>query len=77
MKAIQITIDEHLLRRLDADAEVQELGRSAVFRRAVERYLRLKRAAGIDESYARAYQGREGLDKAWEGWSDEGVWPED
>ena len=34
MKAIQVMFDETLLKRLDADAEVRKVGRSAVLRRA-------------------------------------------
>jgi metal-responsive CopG/Arc/MetJ family transcriptional regulator len=56
MKAIQITMDESLLARLDADEEVRRLGRSAVLRRAVEEYLRRRRAAGIADAYRRAYR---------------------
>ena len=77
MKAIQITIDEGLLRRLDAEPEVRELGRSAVFRRAVDQYLRRKRSSNIDRAYAQAYRGRAGLGKEWQDWEDEGTWPEE
>jgi predicted transcriptional regulator len=77
MKAIQITIDDALLQRLDADAEVREVGRSAVFRRAVDAYLKRKRTADVDQAYERAYRAGDGLGRDWNQWSDEGVWPED
>jgi len=47
MKAIQVTLDDDLLARLDRDEEVQRDGRSAVLRRAAELYLRKRRASAI------------------------------
>ena len=76
MKPIQILIDEPLLRRLDADAEVRKLGRSAVLRRAAAEYLRGRRARSIEEAYRRAYRKGEGLGQDFTGWEDEGSWPE-
>jgi len=55
MRAVQFTIDEALLRRIDADREAKELGRSAFLRRAVEHYLRQKRAGEIRNAYRRGY----------------------
>jgi metal-responsive CopG/Arc/MetJ family transcriptional regulator len=77
MKAIQITVDERLLARLDRDPEVKRSGRSAVFRRAVEAYLRARRKREIAEAYRRGYAKDRGLGPEWEGWAEEGVWPED
>ena len=76
MRAIQITIDEELLAALDADPEVQQDGRSAVIRRATHDYLRRSRRRAIAEQYERAYGGGSGLDSGFEGWEDEGRWPE-
>lgn len=76
MKAIQISMDEDLLTRLDADEEVQKDGRSAVLRRAVDQYLRQRRAQTIAAAYARAYGLTPGLDQEFAGWEAEGVWPE-
>ena len=75
MKAIQITLDERLLARLDADEEAQRDGRSAVIRRAVFEYLRRKRQASVVEADRRAYA--KGNADDLEGWADEGVWPEE
>jgi metal-responsive CopG/Arc/MetJ family transcriptional regulator len=74
MKPIQITLDDGLLARLDADPEVQRDGRSAVLRRAAEEYLRRRRKRVVAEQYARAYQGSGA--SGFEGWEDEGQWPE-
>jgi metal-responsive CopG/Arc/MetJ family transcriptional regulator len=76
MKAIQISFDEALLRELDATEEVRKEGRSAVLRRAVAEYLHQKRKQGIDESYRRAYGANSGLGHEFNGWEDQGQWPE-
>lgn len=75
MRAIQVTFDERLLARLDADAEVKRDGRSAVMRRAVFAYLRRKRRAAIAEAYRRGYG--KGVEPDLAGWADAGVWPEE
>ena len=77
MKAIQITLDEALLARLDADAEVRRdgrYGRSAVIRRATDEYLRRRRREAITSQYAKGYG--HGVEDELGGWADEGTWPE-
>lgn len=76
MKAIQITVDERLLARMDADPEVKREGRSAVFRRAVEAYLRQRRNDRIADAYRRGYARGSAVEQEFTGWSDEGVWLE-
>jgi metal-responsive CopG/Arc/MetJ family transcriptional regulator len=76
MKAIQITFDETLLQELDETEEVRREGRSAVLRRAVAEYLRRRRRYSISEQYARAYGSSPGLGDEFEGWEDQGQWPE-
>jgi len=76
MKPIQIMIDERLLARLDADEEVRRAGRSAVMRRAIAEYLRRKRSQRTAERYRRAYGSAPGLGEGFEGWEEEGIWPE-
>jgi metal-responsive CopG/Arc/MetJ family transcriptional regulator len=75
MKAIQVTLDEALLARLDADAEVRRDGRSAVLRRAADEYLRQRRRRAIADQYAKAYHGG-ALTDEFSGWEQEGTWPE-
>ena len=76
MKAIRITVDERLLARLDADPEVKRTGRSAVFRRAVELYLRERRRRRIDDAYSRAYGKGSAVEAEFAGWPEEGSWHE-
>lgn len=68
--------DEALLRRLDADDEVRQMGRSAVLRRAAAEYLRRRRAGQTAAAYRRAYgASRSALEAELTGWPDEGTWP--
>lgn len=76
MKAIQITLDEALLARLDASAEVRRDGRSAVLRRAADEYLRRRRKRAITDQYAKAYGSGAALGDEFSGWEGEGAWPD-
>lgn len=76
MKAIQVTLDDALLARLDADDEVRRDGRSAVIRRATAEYLRRRRKHAIADQYARAYGANPDLGDEFSGWENEGAWPE-
>ena len=51
-------MDTDLLRRIDADPEARERGRSAFIRSSVEMYLRAKRRREIDAQIASAYAKR-------------------
>jgi metal-responsive CopG/Arc/MetJ family transcriptional regulator len=75
MKTIQITMDENLLEQLDQDQETQRDGRSAVLRRAIAEYLERRRRQDIAERYRKAYSKKPGLGRDFEGWEDEGQWP--
>jgi len=68
-------MDEALLAKLDADEETRRDGRSAVLRRAAERYLKQRQRTSISERYRKAYAGEAGLGAGFEGWEREGVWP--
>ncbi len=76
MRAIQVTLDERLLAKLDATEEAKREGRSAVLRRALGEYLNRRRQSEIAEAYTRAY-GESGQLEELAGWEGEGVWPED
>jgi metal-responsive CopG/Arc/MetJ family transcriptional regulator len=75
MKAIQVSFDEGLLHRLDADPDVKKVGRSEVMRRAVAVYLHRRRADAIRDAYVKAYGDRKSQGDDLTGWSDEGSWP--
>lgn len=77
MKAIQLTIDEELLRELDASDEVKRAGRSAVIRRATAEYLARAKKQAISQRYLRGYGDSGALGRELAGWSEEGAWPDD
>jgi metal-responsive CopG/Arc/MetJ family transcriptional regulator len=54
-KAVQISVDLELLRRIDADPETRKQGRSAFVRSAVSSYLAAKRRKAIDLAIGAAY----------------------
>ena len=56
-RPVQISLDTDLLRRIDAEPEVRERGRSAFIRSAVEVYLYARRRREIDVRIAAAYDG--------------------
>ena len=71
-------MDEDLLRALDADEDVQKIGRSAVFRRITAEYLDSRRRTEISAAYNQAYgKGFSGLDDEFAEWENEGVWPKE
>jgi predicted transcriptional regulator len=77
MKAIQITIDDELLRRLDGSDEVTREGRSAVIRRALTEYLNRQHARQIRERYNLAYRDKDALGTEFSGWEEQGAWPDE
>ena len=56
-RLVQISLDADLLRRIDADPEVRERGRSVFIRSAIEIYLRARQRREIDEQFRKAYAG--------------------
>jgi len=57
-RAVQISLDEPLLRRIDADPQARKIGRSAFIRSAVLVYLEAKKRRSTDEAIRRAYEGK-------------------
>ena len=74
MKTIQITMDEELLARLDKAEEVQQIGRSAVIRRATAEYLARQSRLEIARQYQEAYGADADLGNEFKGWEDEAAW---
>ena len=54
-KAVLVSIDVELLRRVDAQPETRKRGRSAFVRSAIECYLRAKKRREIDEAISTAF----------------------
>ena len=77
MKAIRVTFDEELIKRLDRHPTVRERGRSAVLREAAVSYLERQDAKEIARRYRAGYRDTTGLDDELEGWAAEGAWPGD
>ncbi len=77
MKAIQISVDERWLERVDADDETKLRGRSAFIRGAVLSYLERKREAEIVAAYRRGYGGAPVTDDEFSVEGDGSPWPED
>lgn len=50
-------MDRDLLKRIDADQETQQKGRSAFVRSAVELYLKAKQRKEVEAQLDRAYSG--------------------
>ena len=57
-RPVQISIDEELLRHVDADPVAREQGRSALVRTALRFYLEAKQRRDLEAQLQRAYQGR-------------------
>ena len=73
MKAIQVTFDEELLKKLDRHPTVQERGRSAVLREAAADYLKRQDAEEIARRYRMGYRDTTTLDDELERWAAAGT----
>ena len=57
-RAVQISLDQDLLSRIDRDPETRKLGRSAFIRSAVSTYLLAKERRKLDDAIRKAYRGK-------------------
>lgn len=57
-KAVQVSLDQTLLKRIDADPDVKKRGRSAFVREALHLYLRARKRMQVDDEIRAAYSGR-------------------
>ena len=77
-KPVQISIDLELLRRIDADPETRERGRSAFVRSAVSSYLAAKQRKAVDLAIAAAYGGAaDAMEAEVSALVDAQAWPRD
>ncbi len=75
-KAVQVSIDVDLLRRIDADPETRKKGRSAFVRSAVSSYLAAKERRQIDATIRAAYgRAADAMDTEVADLMDAQAWP--
>ena len=77
MKPVQVLFDESLLAELDTDDEVKKHGRSRVLRDLVSGYLRSRRQEILDSQYAAGYGSESQVCEEFDGWDEEGEWPDE
>ena len=78
VKAVQVSMELELLRRVDSQPETRQHGRSAFVRSAIESYLRANERREVDEAIARAYGGRaDAMLAEVEGLLGAQAWPDD
>ena len=77
MKPVQVLFDEELLAELDADEQVQKVGRSRVLCQLAASYLKRRREADVDARYVAGYGEDSRVSEELQGWDEEGVWPDD
>lgn len=77
-KPVQVSIDLELLKRIDADPETREKGRSAFVRSAVSSYLAAKRRKAVDLAIGAAYgDAAEAMAAEVSNLMDAQAWPRD
>lgn len=77
-KAVQVSMDVELLRRIDAQPETRQRGRSAFVRAAIESYLRSEERRKIDDAISKAYGGEaDAMLAEVDGLLDSQAWPDD
>ena len=75
-KAVQVSLDQLLVKQVDAEDETKRLGRSAFITQAILSYLRQKRSQEVDDRLTAAYAGKaDELRAEAELWISEQVWP--
>jgi metal-responsive CopG/Arc/MetJ family transcriptional regulator len=58
-KAVQVSMDQELLARVDRDPKTKKEGRSVFIRDAILLYLEAKRRREVDQRIREAFSGRE------------------
>ena len=57
-KPVQVSLDDEILKAMDADPEARSQGRSAFVRAAVRHYLRAKKRCDVDLALQQAFAGQ-------------------
>ncbi len=77
-KPVQVSLDERLLKQIDADPETKREGRSAFVRSAVVTYLSAKKRRAVDDAIRKAYESdAEPMVTEVESLLENQAWPED
>lgn len=74
MKTIQMTIDEHLLQRVDQTVDALQTTRSAFIREALEQALRSYRIRRLEERDEAGYRARPVNTKEIDEWTTQQAW---
>lgn len=74
MKTVQMTLDEDLVRAVDAAARQLRTSRSAFARRALREALRRLSVRGLERQHRRGYEGRPVKRGEFSGWEKEQEW---
>jgi metal-responsive CopG/Arc/MetJ family transcriptional regulator len=77
VQAIQIVLDEKLLKAADVAAKRQKVNRSALIRNALREHLKQLRTFELEERERRGYTALPQQNKEYELWEQVAVWPED
>jgi metal-responsive CopG/Arc/MetJ family transcriptional regulator len=75
MKAIQILMDENLLRELDRQAKRSRTDRSKLIRTAAARYLGQLKRESLEAKHRRGYEAAPTTDDV-DAWQEIQAWPE-
>ena len=76
--AVQVSLDNELLKRIDADPEAKKKGRSAFIRDALRLYLRARERRKIDHEIRSAYGGKsDAMLAEIEGLLERQTWPDE
>jgi metal-responsive CopG/Arc/MetJ family transcriptional regulator len=79
MKAVQILMDERLIREADREAKRLHVDRSKLMRTALKQFLRELRTRSLEEQYRRGYESEvlPSEDEEVEQWENAQDWPKD
>jgi metal-responsive CopG/Arc/MetJ family transcriptional regulator len=76
MRAVQILIDEDLLREIDQQAKRSKTDRSKLLRLAAARYLQELKRRSLEFQHRAGYEGQPSEREEVDAWQDVQAWPE-